>query len=460
MHSVAGFDFGTANCAMGVMKDGKPALLDLPQHGHYLSSTLYAPQADMISGWLYRQLKAQGIEKQYQDARYQTLSGSLQALKEGKLDGYEDELYFGQEALAKYLSDPADCYYIRSPKSFLGVSGVTPRQQQVVEDISTSIMWHMREQTRKTGDCLIQKVVIGRPVNFQGFDSDKSNRQAIEVLTRAAGYAGFKQVEFLYEPIAAGLNYQQQLQEETQVLVIDIGGGTSDVSMLTMGPAYLDHHRHDDQILGFSGERVGGNDFDIALNARTLMPALGAGLIAPNGRPIPKSPFYDAASVNQLSAQTRFYSNDTRKLLTDLRRQPGLEKLSRLLFLQTEQMTFQLSATAEQAKIALSQRDSVSVDLSFIEDGLNVEVLQQQFVHAAERLLTRIARLIDEVMAQADTRPDVLFLTGGSANSPFIREFLKVRYQLPLVSGDNFGSVTSGLTLWADRIFSSDGIEP
>lgn len=50
--------------------------------------------------------------------------------------------------------------------------------------------------------------------------------------------------------------------------------------------------------------------------------------------------------------------------------------------------------------------------------------------------------------------PDVVYLTGGSARSPLLRALLQQQLPgIPLVSGDDFGSVTAGLTRWANILF-------
>ncbi|WP_028116137.1 molecular chaperone [Ferrimonas senticii] len=454
MSHIAGFDFGTSNCAVGMIEQGQPQLLPLAADSRYLSSTVYAPQPEMIAAWVEQQLAQSGNVDAYRQARATSLAASRFALKEARLDGYGDQLAFGAEALKLYLEDPADCFYVRSPKSFLGANGLPQRQQIQFEDIATAMMSHIATQVRQSGRGEMRKVVIGRPVNFQGFDAETSNQQAIAILSNAAKFAGFEQVEFLYEPMAAGLSYQQQLTEEQLVLVVDIGGGTSDVSMLQMGPDYLNTREHSSLVHGFAGERIGGNDFDIALNYRGLMPALGLGKELAQGRSMPIKPFLNAASINVLPAQTEFYSLDTLVQLREYVRQPGLEMLNGLITLQRERLTYRLSADAEQAKIALSQQDSATVDLSYLWEGLNSNVSTDTFAEASERLLNRIAALADKVIADAGRQPDRIFITGGSANSPLITGFLRQRYQVPLVAGDNFGSVTSGLTLWAQRIFA------
>lgn len=111
--------------------------------------------------------------------------------------------------------------------------------------------------------------MIGRPINFQGLGGDEANTQAQGILERAAKRAGFKDVVFQYEPVAAGLDYEATLQEEKRVLVVDIGGGTTDCSLLLMGPQWRSRLDREASLLGHSGCRIGGNDLDIALAFKT-----------------------------------------------------------------------------------------------------------------------------------------------------------------------------------------------
>ncbi len=97
-------------------------------------------------------------------------------------------------------------------------------------------------------------------MNFQGLNSEQSNRQALSILETAARRSGFKDIEFQYEPIAAGLSFERQLSENRTVLVVDIGGGTSDCAMVRMGPDHIQKADRAADFLGHTGERVGGNE--------------------------------------------------------------------------------------------------------------------------------------------------------------------------------------------------------
>lgn len=453
--SFAGFDFGTSNCAIGLYQDGQPTLVSLPDHGSYMPSTLFAPTRDVISGWLYQKLKQNNMADAYQNARAQHIDMSLGALREALLDGFDSELLFGQQAFDAYMEDPFDGYYVKSPKSFLGASGLSPRHCQWFEDIIAATMWHMRSQVAQTAGKYPEKVVIGRPVNFQGLNSEQSNQQAILILTQAAKFAGFSQIEFLYEPLAAGLTYQASLNAPKRVLVVDIGGGTTDISMMEMGPNFNHKFDHQRLVLGYSGERVGGNDVDIALNLQTLMPHLGMNQTLTNGQPMPHKIYYDAAYVNDLPAQSHFYGRESEKLLMDLKDDMQSDFWQRLYRLKHEQLTQSLNRSAELSKIALGDHHEHQCYLDYLEHGLNTCVYQQQLEQASEKLTRTLSTLIYEVLAQAGCQPDVLFLTGGSANSPVIKTFLAGHFQgIQQVSADNFGSVTEGLTRWAKQIYN------
>lgn len=149
------------------------------------------------------------------------------------------------------------------------------------------MMLHIRQQgERQTGEA-ITHTVIGRPINFQGPGGKEANQQAQNILLRAAQRAGFRETEFQYEPVAAGLEFEATLQQETRVLVVDIGGGTTDCSMLLMGPEWQHRTDRTESLLGHSGCRVGGNDLDIMLAFKTLMPLMGQGVAPAKALPFP-----------------------------------------------------------------------------------------------------------------------------------------------------------------------------
>jgi len=164
---------------------------------------------------------------------------------------------------------------------------------------------------RNTGQA-VKQVVIGRPVNFQGAGGEADNRRALAILTDAAHVCGVQEVAFLFEPMAAALELEARKDVVTTVLVVDIGGGTTDCSFIRIGPSRLSRLDRSDDVLGHSGERIGGNDYDQLLAFRGLTPALGLAGKRSNGLPLPNHLFMDAVSINDVNAQQRFYSLVTR----------------------------------------------------------------------------------------------------------------------------------------------------
>jgi hypothetical chaperone protein len=187
-----------------------------------------------------------------------------------------------------------------------------------------------------------------------------------------------------------------------------------------------------------------------------MMPLLGMHETLKTGKPLPHPLFWDAAAINDVSAQSRFYSLDTARQLQDLQldSQPG-SKLSRLASLRAHKLSHQLVWRAEQGKIALSDHELNHQTLNELEKGLEAELTRPQLASASAPLLEKIGELMDEAIAAAGVAPDRIFVTGGSARSPLIKAFIRQKLPaVPLEGGDDFGSVASGLARYAERLFA------
>jgi len=437
------------------MEHNKPKLLSLGDHGRYISSTLYAPSRDVIVNWLHKNLTL-AEQKNFQQQRHRQLQKGQNALRELRLDGYPTELSFGQQALKDYLQEPDEGYYIKSPKSFLGASGLLPQQVELFEDIVAAMMSNVKTLTETALGRSVEQTVIGRPINFQGLRGEESNQQALTILTNAAKRVGFKDVEFQFEPVAAGFEYEASLTKETKVLVVDIGGGTTDCSMLLMGPKQAILSDRTNDLLSHSGERVGGNDFDIAFALKGIMPSFGLDSLLKSGKPMPSNSYWQAMAINNINHQTEFYSAANGRFLAQLIRdaeQPEL--LTRLLTVQQQKLSYRVVNAAEQSKIAITEQTQQQVDLSDIDEGLSVMLDRDGFAKACKRELSSIANLMTDAISQANCQPDVVFVTGGTAKSPVLNQFLQAQFNhVPIVIGDHFGSVTAGLTRWAKTIYA------
>lgn len=447
-----GFDYGTANCSVAVMQDNAPRLLTLENGSPLLPSMLCAPTREAVSEWLYRHhnVPADGAENQA------LLRRAINYNRDEDIEVLGNSVQFGLASLHQYVDDPEEVYFVKSPKSFLGANGLKPQQVALFEDLVCAMMLHIKQQAQSQLSEQITQAVIGRPINFQGLGGDDANAQAQGILERAATRAGFNDVVFQFEPVAAGLDFEATLNDEKRVLVVDIGGGTTDCSLLLMGPQWRQKADRQDSLLGHSGCRIGGNDLDIALAFKCLMPLLGMGGETEKGIALPVLPWWNAVAINDVPAQSDFYSAANGRMLNDLLRAArDADKVALLLKVWRQRLSYRLVRSAEESKIALSAQPDFNAELPFISDELATAISQQGLEEALNQPLARIMEQVKLALESSQETPDVIYLTGGSARSPLIKKALAAQLPgIPIAGGDDFGSVTAGLARWAQVVFA------
>lgn len=479
----AGIDFGTSNCLLGIWRDGKADMLALEGDKCELASNLFISRSEVAArrfdeGELARRLseaqreQAAAASRAKQEGRaFQPLDAASlesmvrQAMSREQLAAAQstqvaesasvalrrgNRCEFGAAAQEHFMQDPEAGHLVKSPKTFLG-SDLRTEQLNFFKDVSASILSFMKNKAEAQLQTSIDKVVLGRPVHFHGTKGSASDRQAEDLLRNAAQQVGFKDIEFMLEPIAAALHFEQSLTEDMRVLVLDIGGGTTDCSMIDVGPSHRQHRR--EALLGYyAGRRSGGVELDIQLAVRKLMPPLGRGHCE-----VPDQVYWDAAKVNDIPAQNRFLSAARgHELELHLSRAPADEKrlIRRLIALHSNAQTLRLNRSAELAKIHLTKQETCQLSLDYLDDELMVDVSRDEFRAAIARNVESFLQLVIEVEKQAGTKPDLVYVTGGTAKSPIVQNFLNSNLAgYPIEYGNLFGSVGSGLTAWAGQIF-------
>jgi hypothetical chaperone protein len=423
----AGIDFGTSNCTAGYLQQDEPTLWPLEDQSNYLSSALY-------------------IEKPPVDDEDENKAISLnQLLRE------QHPVYLGQAAHQKYSQDPLGGVFIRSPKSMLG-SRLTAAQTQVYEKVCALMLQHIRQ---KAGGETLEYAVLGRPIHFQGIDGAKGDDRAEAILRAAAASVGFKEIQFAYEPVAAAIEYERTLSSEQKVLVVDIGGGTSDISLVRLGPQLRQNTSRTADLLGHSGRRIGGVDMDIKFAIYGLMPALGRGTLALSGRPLPSALFSDAVNIIDIQAQENFYQTATEKTIAALiadAQQPAL--VQRLQTMYRHHLSYYLVQQAEQAKIELASVNTQQVSLARLEPDLAIDLSADALSQAIYVELNGIRKLVQDCLQNAGSVPDQIFLTGGaSAAAGVVGVLQQVLPDTPIMRGDRFGSVGKGLCSIAKQLY-------
>ncbi len=314
-------------------------------------------------------------------------------------------------------------------------------------DIITTYLAALRDRATQHLGTAPTRVVMGRPVHFVDDDAAR-DAQAESSLRQAAEAVGFKDISFQFEPIAAALDYEQRLTRETTVLVADIGGGTSDFTVVRLGPKRMHKTNRADDVLATTGVHIGGTDFDQKLSLGQVMPLLGYGHLGPDKREVPNRVFFDLSTWHLINWQYQPKAMAQAKALqtnyTDTRLH---DRLMRVL---TERYGHHMAHDVEQAKIRCSHTDSdTHIHLSYVEANLAATLSRTDLhTHLAALLANTVACARECVQRAGLThgKPDAIYLTGGSSALRTFQDALQTEFAgVPLVEGDLFGGVASGL---------------
>ncbi|BAH76464.1 heat shock protein Hsp70 family protein [Solidesulfovibrio magneticus RS-1] len=418
-----GIDFGTSNSAVGLLKDGLPCLVALEDGKQTIPSAIF-------------------------------------------YDTEEDAVLFGNAAIAFYM-DGCEGRLLRSLKSILGSSLVNESTEVgykniAFKDIIVTFVRHLKIGAETAVGHAVDSVVMGRPVRFVDAD-EQADALAQAHLEEIARKAGFREVLFQYEPIAAALDYEQSVQQEELALIVDIGGGTSDFSIVRVSPDRRGKADRKQDILANTGVHVGGTDLDLKLSLEQVMPLFGYRTRTRSlfpGDPIldlPPTYYRELATWHKI---VFLYNNRALQGVKNIKyhaqRQDLVDRLVRII---ERQEGHRLAGDVEAAKIALSQQDAASIALSYVEKGLEASLRRQEFESDIAPETASIVSKIDECLSLAGVPASAiqtLFMTGGSTAIPRIAQ--ACRQAVPaarLVEGSRFGSVGIGLALDAGMKFGA-----
>ncbi|MRX06270.1 Hsp70 family protein [Pseudoduganella sp. FT25W] len=415
MAIACGVDFGTSNSTVGWVRPGHPVMLGLEDGKVTLPSVVF-------------------------------------------FNADDDEVTYGRAALAEYLAG-YEGRLMRSMKSLLGTS-LIDGQTEVggralpFRMLLAQFIGELKKRAERSAGREFSSAVFGRPVHF--IDDSQDNDQLAETtLAEVARSVGFKDIAFQFEPIAAAFDYESQIDREELVLIADIGGGTSDFSLVRLSPERAKKAERRDDILANGGVHIGGTDFDKYLSLSSIMPLLGYGSRLRNNSEVPSSYFFNLATWHTIN---QVYTKKMWTQLSDLIRDSAeQEKLGRLQRLIDERAGHWLAMKAEEGKIALSDAAQVQLELDRLAPPVTLELNRDQFDGAIDHLVGSVESTVLNLLRDAGVKPehvDTVFFTGGSSGVRKLRE--RIGALVPAarkVEGDLFGSIGAGLALDAVRKF-------
>jgi hypothetical chaperone protein len=366
---------------------------------------------------------------------------------------------FGRAALEAYI-DGFDGRLMRSMKSILG-SALAENSTDLGDgsaikytEVIAIFVDHLKRSAEASAGSSISRAVLGRPVFFVD-DDPRADQLAQQQLEAAARSVGLREIHFQYEPIAAAFDYESHLTEEGLVLVADIGGGTSDFSLVRVGPDRMKRVERKDDVLAHHGVHVAGTDFDRRVELATILRELGYQTLDPEGREIPNRIYFDLATwhlINTVYGPKRVSELTLmRHLFTDVKHH---DRLTRVV---DRRLGHALAAHAEEAKIGVAAGGETMIDLELVEDDLRLAFDETQLIKAGHDETLRIVQAARDTVQAAGVAPrnvGAIYFTGGSTGLAFLSSALSAAFpDARPVFGDRLASVATGLGIHARRLF-------
>ncbi len=423
-----GIDFGTTNSSVALVRDPS---------GH---------QVEMVSF-----AAAGGAVESYRSLLF------LQQVK----DGMRSRLHSttGPAAIEAYLHADHKGRLVQSLKSWLSSRTLTGTEifgrRYTLEDLIARILADLRMHAEKAFGFPVRDAVVGRPVRFVGADTSDDDTFAEERLRAAFLQAGYDSVRFELEPVGAAYHYESTLDHDELILIGDFGGGTSDFSLLRVGPAIRKRGRVPADLLGNSGVGLAGDALDAKIVRRLVSPALGLGSMEQAvGKILPAVPNWVYAKLEHWHHLSFLRTRTVIEMLNGARtRAFEPEKIEALQTLIDEDLGYQLHRAVGRLKVELSSAEEA--EFRFTDGTLNLRagVKRLEFESWIEEELTAIEGAVDRLMQStgvAAAAVDRVFLTGGTSFVPAVRRIFSSRFGADrIVTGNEFTSVARGLALCA-----------
>ena len=377
--------------------------------------------------------------------------------------------FTGPAAIEQYLQAEHKGRLIQSLKSYLTSRTLTGTEvfgrRYSIEDLISRILTDLRLSAERQFNQPIRHATVGRPVRFVGADNAEDDDFAVERLRQAFLHAGFESVSFEMEPIAAAYAYESTLGHDELILIGDFGGGTSDFSLLHVGPGIRGRGRTAKDLLGNSGLGLAGDSFDARIVRKLVSPALGSDSFERSyaqaaDRPaniIPAVPAWIYANLERWHYLSFLKTRNVAEILKSARaRAQEPQKIEALINLIEEDLGYQLHQAVQRLKVELSHHESA--EFRFRDGSMDIvaTVSRADFEGWIADDLRSIERCVDTLLTTSNIAPhevDRVFLTGGTSFVPAVRRIFEARFTASRVrTGNEFTSVARGLGLRAAEL--------
>jgi len=422
-----GLDFGTTNSAVATIADSQPILASFESSKgvtHTFPSILY-----------FERRRASAGSRLTSTAGPAAIDRYLEAEDKGRLI----------QSLKAFLAD----------RRFDGTAIFSKRY--TLEDLIALIVRHLLTDTHQSFGGIPSRVVVGRPVHFANGRDESEDQFALARLLTAVKQCGFENIVFEYEPVAAAYSYERGLEHDELILIGDFGGGTSDFSLLHVGPSIKRRGRTKGDILGSDGVAIAGDAFDRQIIRKLVAPRLGMGseYLSPPSKflPMPNWPYDRLERWHHVSFMNNAANIDKLERLQQHASIP--ERIAALIHLIKGELGYQLHEAVRRTKFDLSVHTETQFTFRSDPITMNVTVTRDEFDKWIEAELAAIAACVERLLGTTGVSVadiDHVFLTGGSAFVPAVREIFVRRFGAAKITGGaELTSVAMGLALRAEE---------
>ena len=370
----------------------------------------------------------------------------------------EDDLNYlvGEKAIESYLAENMKGRFMKSIKQILPVSSFVNTRignnLYSASDLVSFILIDLKKAADKIIGYTCETAIIGRPVFFDDLNKGKDDL-AQERLTEAAEIAGFTSIRFQFEPISAAFAYEKTIQKKERVLVADLGGGTTDFTLIELDPTKSTSTNRREDILATGGIYIGGDNFDSSFMWEKGTPYFGRGIQYESmpGKMVdlPTSFFQNICSWKEMNFfNGQKVKNSLNQYFIYTKRNPIFKNLITLI---DNNLGFSVFKEIEKVKIQLTENEFSNFEFSKLDIKIKEEISKDSYAEIINDDVSSIEKYLNKFLesnAIDSSQIDSLFLTGGTSLVPSIKQIFEHKFpSTPIHSGDNFISVANGLAL-------------
>ena len=436
-----GIDFGTSNSGVAIYKDGQVHLLPIDRQNvlpEVVKTVLYITREyqPYIGQEAIAQYYRHNVNRQRRYVRQWA----------GEIDFEGGDLFYVRDVYVYVdeLKPGRLMQYLKTALRKEGYAGTRIFERfYTVGELVQTYLGLLKQRAEELLGEPIRTATLGRPVHFSA--DPVRDRQAEDTLRAAALAAGFEQVDFELEPVAAALDYEQTLSAPQNVVIFDFGGGTLDIAVMRLGdPRGL-------QVYASGGVDIAGSDFDRAIIEKRMLPHFGLGRVSHQPEILEL-----IQSVPDWMALPELATPQNRNIL-DKAIRAGLApvRLKALQDLIYNDLAFTFYNRVEAAKIALSTEGAAIISLDDSQVAVWELYTRFQFEKDIHEYLEQVERILLDTLAAAGLEPgaiDAVVKTGGSSNIPLFSDMLARIFGADKVKASNaFSSVVAGLAIKAGR---------